>query len=93
MVTPSLTTSEIVALASPVPLADALVLLAILTGFVTEVTATAGATVSFVAVFESVAVLPDLSVAVAVNVIVPSASELTLMPVIVQLPSDPTVVE
>ena len=47
--------------------------------------------VLLVLVAVAVAVLPAVEVAVAVNVIVPSFSELTSMPLIDQVPAEPTV--
>jgi hypothetical protein len=86
---PSLTTNEIPAPASPVPLTLVLDALALLTGFVTVEMATAGATVSLV----DVLVVTDVVVvSVAVYVIVPSDKPLTLIPAIDQLPPDTTVV-
>ncbi len=63
---PSLATTEMVAPAVPVPLAEVLVALLPLIGLVTVVTATLGATVSLVAVFVAVAVLPPASEMVTV---------------------------
>ncbi len=63
---PSVTTTEIVAPTSPVPLIVVVVLLELLTGLVTVVTLTAGATVSFAEVLVAFAEFPAASVAVAV---------------------------
>ncbi len=63
-----------------------------LIGLVTVVIDTAGTTTSFVEVVEAVAVLLAVSVAVTLYVIVPSVSELTLMPLMLQVPPAPTVV-
>ena len=63
---PSETTKEIVAPTSPVPLAVVAASFVLLTGLVTDVIATAGATVSLVAVLLLCAELPEPSVAVAV---------------------------
>ena len=89
--TPSVTTIEIVAPGVPVPLAVAFSTLPRLSGSVTVVMATVGATVSLVAVVAFDPPLPAASVAVAVKVSMPSASALTLMPVIVQVPLAATV--
>lgn len=85
---PSLTTTETVAPSSPVPLIDALLSLERFTGLVTAVIAT----VVLVDVALTLTELPDVSVAVAANVIVPSLSAVTSMPVIDQVPSPATVV-
>ncbi len=89
---PLLATIEIVAPTSLVPLALVLPALLMLIGLVAVVIDTAGATTSFVEVVEAVAVLLAASVAVTLYVIVPSVSELTLMPLMLQVPPDPIVV-
>ena len=63
---PSVATTETVSPAVPVPLAEVLVAFELLTSFGTVTTATVGTTVSFVVVRVAVAVLPALSLAVAV---------------------------
>ncbi len=63
---PSLATTVTVSPAVPVPLAEVFVWFVESIAAVTVVIATVGATVSFVAVFVDVAVLPAASLAVAV---------------------------
>ncbi len=63
---PSVGVTEIVAPTSPVPLIDVEGTFDALIGLVTELTPTAGATVSLVEVLVAVAELPEVSVAVAV---------------------------
>lgn len=84
---PSVATTEIVSPASPVPLAVVLVALAIVIGLVTDEKVRFGTTVFFVAVIVCCADPPPLPVAVTVYVIVPSVSELTLIPTTDQVPS------
>ena len=88
----SVATTVTVEPTSVVPLAATLMALAALIGSgVTVANVTAGPTVFLVASSSvAVAVLPAASLAVAVNVIVPSARLCTSMPVAVQLPDEST---
>ena len=88
----SVATTLTVAPIEVVPLTETLVSVSELIGFgETDVMAIDGASRSLVVVAVVVATLPAASVAVAVNVIVPSAKPVVSMPAAVQLPDESTV--